>query len=172
MNNLQNLDIHIGGMYISALERPPDMASSMSLVEFLLTLATLNSLALLPSANQGDKSTLTEAPEVAWLSLTVRFLWVPPPNQELRKRGLEGEVATELDAKELLGLRTGELSELLEVGCNKFEELVAALITVVGDELVTLGMFLQELELVVKEASETLSFLLASKRALVTSSII
>ena len=42
-----------------------------------------------------------------------------PLNQELRKQGLEGEVATELDVKELLGLRTGELSELLAVGCNK-----------------------------------------------------
>ena len=40
MNNLENLDIHIGDIYISALERPPDMASSMSLVEFLLTMAT------------------------------------------------------------------------------------------------------------------------------------
>ena len=74
LNTFEKLDIHIGDMYISALERPPDMASSMSLVEFLLTLANLNSLALLPSANQGDKSTLTEAPEVAWLSLTLWFL--------------------------------------------------------------------------------------------------
>ena len=88
---------------------------------------------------------------------------VVPLNQELRKQGLEGEVATELDVKELLRLRTGELSELLAVGCNKFEELVVALIAVVGDEMVRLGMCLQELELVEKEASETLSFLLASK---------
>ena len=49
---------------------------------------------------------------------------------------------------------------------------MVALIAVVGDEVVRLGMFLQELELVVKEASETLSFLLASNRALVTSSIL
>ena len=156
-------------MYMSALERPPDMASAISLLEFLLTLATFSSLALLPSASQGDKSTLTLAPELAWLSLTVRFLWNwMPPNQEWRMLGLDGEEATDPDANELFGLTAGELLELLLVGREESEEMVVA---VFGEEEVRLGILVQELEMVL-EGFWKFNFLLASNKAMVTSSIL
>jgi len=153
---------------MSALERPPDMASAISLLEFLLTLATFSSLALFPSASQGDKSTLTLAPELTWLSLTVRFLWMPLI-QEWRKLGLVvGEEATEPDANELFGLTAGELLELLVVGWEDSKEVVVAVLVV---EIVRLGMLVQELEMVL-EGLGKFNFLLASSKAMVTSSII
>ena len=46
-------------MWMSALVSPAAMASSTSLVEFLLTLASLTSRMLSPSLSQGLRSTLT-----------------------------------------------------------------------------------------------------------------
>ena len=62
---------YMGGMCMSALESPAAMASSASLLEFLLTLATLTSRMLSPSLSQGLRSTLT----LTHPSLTV--LWRP-----------------------------------------------------------------------------------------------
>jgi len=74
-----------------ALDSPPDMASSTSFEESLLNLLdTFASLAvLLVSASQEDKSTLTPGAEVAWLSLTVRFLLISPNKKEWRRLDVE-----------------------------------------------------------------------------------
>merc|ERR1712243_183813 len=74
--------LYSGGMYISAFEIPPDIASSISLEEYLLNLTSLSfqllfegdplSQDIIPSDNDGETTAL--------LSLTVRY---PLPSHPL-----------------------------------------------------------------------------------------
>jgi len=78
-----------------------------------------------------------------------------------------GEEATEPEAKELFGLTAGELLELLVAGWEASKEVVVA---VLAEQKVRLGMLVQELEMVL-EGLGRFNFLLASNKAMVTSSI-
>ena len=78
---------------MSALVRPAARASSAALLEFLLTRATLRSLALVPSCSQGPRSTSTPLAEVRcrWLSLTVLVLGSRAmPSRDCRRLGEVG----------------------------------------------------------------------------------